>query len=80
MGLEGHDVILCQITSRPLRDNYALPLGAADFEDGSLSAPGNIRPNKLFTADSRIVLRRAGTIREQKLTEVIDRTVAILQG
>jgi mRNA interferase MazF len=34
--LQGDDVILCQITSRTLRDKYSVSLDDIDFEKGGL--------------------------------------------
>lgn len=34
--LEGDDLILCQITSRMLKDKYSMPLIDDDFKEGSL--------------------------------------------
>ena len=34
--LEGDDLILCQITSQAIRDNYAISIDDKDFETGSL--------------------------------------------
>jgi mRNA interferase MazF len=50
--LEGDDLILCQITSQYVRDNYAVPLSDKDFEMGGLKQPSNVRPNRIFTADT----------------------------
>ncbi len=49
--LKGDDLILCQITSRNVRDEYAVQLDDVGFENGSLNRPSNIRPSRLFTAD-----------------------------
>ena len=54
--LEGDDLILCQITSQQVRDQYAIMLDHKDFEGAGLSQRSNIRPNRIFTADSHIVL------------------------
>lgn len=54
--LQGDDVILCQLTSKAIRDTYAISLDDADFASGNLKQPGNIRPNRLFTADTHIIL------------------------
>jgi mRNA interferase MazF len=78
--LDGDDLILCQITSRPLADRYAVPLDDGDFSDGSLRLPSNIRPNRLFTADRHIVLYRVGGLSRPKLTEVVDRIVTIVRA
>jgi mRNA interferase MazF len=52
--LQGDDLILCQITSKSIKDNYAIPVDENDFESGSLNQESNIRPNRLFTADNHI--------------------------
>ena len=50
--LEGDDVILLQMTSQAIRDKYAIALDDSDFIEGSLNKPSNVRPNRLFTADT----------------------------
>jgi mRNA interferase MazF len=76
--LEGDDVILCQITSRSVEDIYAIPLLDDDFESGGLQRTSNIRPNRIFFADTRIILYKAGRVKGSKVSEVIDRIVSIL--
>jgi len=78
--LEGNDVILCQITSKTIKDTYAISIDDMDFTSGSLRQPGNIRPNRLFTADSHLILYQAGSIRKEKLIQVIERVVEIIRG
>jgi mRNA interferase MazF len=78
--LEGDDLILCQITSRTVRDRYAVTLGEADFSRGGLRQASNVRPNRVFTADQRIVLYGVGSVSMPKLTEVVDRVVSILRA
>lgn len=78
--LQGDDVILCQLTSRTIGDNYAIPVDDKDFASGNLKQSGNIRPNRVFTADAHIILHRIGTIKREKLTEVIDRLVEIIKN
>jgi mRNA interferase MazF len=77
--LEGDDVILCQITSKNIKDNYAISADDADFASGGLRQAGNIRPNRLFTADNHIVLYRIGTIHKAKLDHVINEVVEIIK-
>ena len=71
-------VILCQITSQTVRDSDAIGVETADFQSGSLRKPSNVRPNRVFTADSRIVLYRAGRLDDAKTTQVVDKLVEIL--
>jgi mRNA interferase MazF len=78
-GLQGDDVILCQITSQSASDNYAILITASDLASGSLRHDSNVRPNRLFTADSNIVDYRAGVLDVAKVREVIDAIVQILK-
>ena len=77
--LQGDDVILCQITSRALHGAYAIPLESTDFTKGSLNQPSNIRPNRLFTADSNIILYSVGHLQPTKVNEVIEAIVTIIR-
>ena len=76
--LTGNDVILCQITSKTISDGYAVPVANADFKTGTLHQDGNIRPNRLFTADSNIILYRAGELTPGKVKEVVAKIVEIV--
>lgn len=76
--LAGDDVILCQITSRSLSDGYAVPIANSDFVDGGLRVESYARPNRLFTADSGVILYRAGALSTQKIQEIIGRVIEIL--
>lgn len=77
--LRGDDVILCQITSQASRDSYAIPLLDVDFAEGGLRQASYIRPNRLFTADSALIIYRAGSIDNAKRTEVANALIAIFQ-
>lgn len=76
---ENGDCILSQITSQPVKDQYAVPVRDEDFTEGSLRHASNVRPNRLFTANSEIVLYRAGRLKSEKTCEVIAHVVQILK-
>lgn len=78
--LDGDDVILCQITSKELKDNYSLLLQDSDFQAGGLKQLSNIRPNRLFTADSHIILYRIGNLKSEKIAEVLNKVVDIVKA
>lgn len=78
--LPGNDVVLCQITSQAARDRYAISRTDNDFTSGNLRQKGNIRPNRIFTADSAIILYRAGIISPPKLSEVTTKIIEILNS
>ncbi len=78
-GLEGDDLMLCQITSQSIRDRYAVSVDESDFEIGTLRQKSNVRPNRIFTADCHIVLNRVGHLKPEKMDQVIERIVNILR-
>jgi len=78
--LAGDDIILCQITSKNVGDSYAVAITDLDFASGSLPQTSNVRPNRLFTADSNIILYRAGMLSPQKVQEIIKKLVQILSA
>ncbi|NLC11008.1 MAG: type II toxin-antitoxin system PemK/MazF family toxin [Firmicutes bacterium] len=75
--LPGNDLILCQITSQNVRDMYAVTLLTEDFETGSLNRISNVRPNRLFTADSNIVLYKVGKLKKIKMDEVLKIVISL---
>lgn len=76
--LIGDDVILCQITSKAVTDAYALAISDSDFTSGGLRQESNIRPNRIFTADSNLILYRAGTLSLNKVREVVAKIIQII--
>ena len=65
------DCILAQITSRQKEDDRAIPIDENDFEDGALRCASNIRPNKLYTGNESVVLYKAGSLRADRLREIL---------
>lgn len=76
--LKGDDVILCQITSKTIKDRYSISIRKTDFATGNLSTNSNIRPNRIFTADKNIILYKVGNIKENKTKEVIQKIIGII--
>lgn len=76
--LVGDDFVLCQITSQNVKDSYSIPLDDEHFEAGSLNIKSNIRPNRIFTADKKIMLYRTGHLKKEKITETIGKIIDIL--
>ena len=77
--LIGDDIILCQITSKNISDIYSIPLLNNDFSTGSLNKPSNIRPNRLFTADKKIIIKKVGQIEKEKYTIVTESITGLIQ-
>lgn len=79
-GLKGDDVILCQITTRAIGDDYSISIEDRDFSSGGLKKPSNVRPNRLFTADSRLILYRAGVLSQERVVDVMEVIFDILKS
>jgi len=77
--LQGEDVILCQITSQNIKDTHAITLNETDFVKGSLHQQSNIRPNRLFTADKNIIVKKIGSVSNTISNKVIDKLFEILK-
>lgn len=76
--LQGDDIILCQITSQQTNDKYAIAIKDSDFKTGQLNAPSNIRPNRIFTADKNIIIKKAASLNETAVNAVIQEIFNIL--
>ena len=68
--LKGDDIILCEITSQPRMDSYSVKLDQNDICRGKLNTSSIIRPNKIFTTDSSLILYKLGTVTESKIRQV----------
>ena len=77
--LSGDDLILCQITSIKIMDSYSIELNDNNFESGNLNKTSNIRPNRIFTADKKILLYKVGHLKSEKISETIDKIISILK-
>ncbi len=76
--LPGQDLILCQITSKDVKDGFPVPPLLSDFTMGSLPVVSNIRPSRIFTADKAIIIRKAGTINTALTKSVVEKIVELL--
>lgn len=75
--LTGDDIIICLITSQNAKDNYAISLASNDLANRQLRQDSNIRPNRLFTIDAKIVLYRIGTLKREKTEKVTEKIIEI---
>lgn len=78
--LKGNDIILCQITSQNINDEYSISLSDSDFDKGSLNKISNVRPNRLFTADKNIIIYKLGNINKSKHNQVVKAIIKLLEA
>jgi mRNA interferase MazF len=77
--LERNDYILCMITSQDIGDRYSILIENTDFLAGSLNRTSYVKVNRLFTANERIILYKAGSLNSEKTDVVLGRLIELLQ-
>lgn len=70
---EFDNLILCQITSNQYTSSSAVEIRSTDFKIGSLPITSYVRPDKLFTAEQTIILKKVGTLGEQSVRHILER-------
>lgn len=78
--LVGNDLMLAQITSKFVFDSYSIRVIDADFEDGSLKQDSFVRPNRLFTADQKIILYKIGKLNKPKIEQIVNKIIEIIKS
>jgi hypothetical protein len=67
------------ISSQPMSDPYSFPLQIQDVENGSLRRLSYIRPSYLFAADEAVISRKIGTLKADKLKQVVETVQRLIQ-
>jgi mRNA interferase MazF len=70
--------LLCSISSQRAPDPFLVPLVAADVEGGTLALQSYARPTYLFTADEDLITYRLGTLKADRLSEIVAKIVRLL--
>src|SRR5438876_6568323 len=65
------DWILSQITSKPYGDSRAITLKNDDFIAGSLRVESFVRPGKLFTGNSTLIVQEIGRLKSGITQQII---------
>ena len=73
------DYILCQITSKPYRDQRVIELGQSSFTRGQLNKTSYIRSTKLFTANNSIISKVIAHLKPEIRQKVVHQVVTLLQ-
>ncbi|MEL6490207.1 MAG: type II toxin-antitoxin system PemK/MazF family toxin [Cyanobacteria bacterium J06634_6] len=73
------DWVLCQVTSNSYTDTTAVQITNDSFISGSLRRTSYVRPGKLFTASSSLIVSQVGTLQRAVLREIIESVVSLLR-
>jgi mRNA interferase MazF len=77
---EFNNLIVCQITSSTATSKRAIRLVKEDFAEGSLPVTSYIRPDKIFTLESKILLRCLGSLKPVVLERVLRRVRELFEA
>lgn len=71
------DLIYCMISSTP--SALSIEITESDFQEGKLSRPVSyVRPERLWTAQAKLVVRPIGRLSASKTQEILERLRLIL--
>lgn len=59
------DWVLCQVTSKPYGDSRAIILKNDSFSEGFLRVESFVRPGKLFTGSSSLMVQGVGQLKAE---------------
>jgi mRNA interferase MazF len=77
--ITGDDIILCQITSQSSpKDHFVIPIAEFSFENGKLPVASFIRPNRIFTTDNNLILKKMVHIKKDIYQNVVETIISII--
>src|SRR4030042_828665 len=70
---KGDDLIVCQITGMPYKKSVEIPIKLEDFHKGSLKVNSYVRMDKIFSIEKSLIKYKAGSLKQEKFNEIIDK-------
>ena len=77
---KGEDVIVTQITGESYENYVEIILRKEDFKQGSLKRDSYIRIDKLASIEKSLIKYKAGSLKQEKFNEVIDKICSFLKN
>lgn len=77
---KGDDVIVAQITGESYENSVEIPLNKEDFKQGSLKRESYIRIDKIASIEKYLVKYKAGSLKQEKFSEVINQICSFLKN
>jgi len=74
-----NDWVLCQVTSQPYTDPFAIKITNGDLASGTFRKDSYARSGKLFTANAGIMTKQLGELKSEKLEEIIRAIISLLE-
>ena len=77
---KGEDVIVAQITGDSYEKPVEIILKKEDFKQGSLKRDSYIRIDKISSIEKSLIKYKAGSLKQEKINEVIDKICFFLKN
>ena len=77
---KGEDVIVAQITGESYEKFVEIPIKKEDFKQGSLKRDSYIRIDKIASIEKYLIKYKAGSLKQEKFNEVIDKVCSFLRN
>lgn len=79
---KSQDLILVAVTSKfpAALSEIEIPLEKADLKEGILPKRSVVRLAKIFTMHRELIVKKAGSLKDQKIQEILDKLFVFLTG
>ena len=77
---KGEDLIVSQITSSSYEKSVEILIKKEDFRQGSLKRDSNVRIDKIASIEKSLIKYKAGSLKQEKFNEVIDKICFFLKN
>ena len=76
---KGEDIIVCQITGTSFEKEVEIPINNENFKQGSLNRQSFIRLDKIFSIEKSMIKYKAGSLKNEKFNEILDKICLYLK-
>ena len=77
---KGEDIIVCQITGKSYEKSVEIPIKREDFNKGNLKVDSYMRLDKIFSVEKSLIKYKAGSLKQEKFNEVINKICSYLKS
>ena len=77
---KGEDVIVCQITGKSYEKSVEIPIKKENFSKGNLKVESYVRLDKIFSVEKYLIKYKAGSLKQEKFNEIIDKVCFFLKS
>ncbi len=77
---KGGEVIVLQITSSSYEKSVEVLMKKEDFIEGNLKRDSNVRLDKLASIDKSLIKYKAGSLKQEKFNEIMDKVCSFLMS